>query len=614
LFCWRDNRLVDWGNSGELAGRWIHTLLVSRAGDLWIGAENTNVVQRLRAGVLTRIETPPGEDLRVVRAITEDASGVIWVGTSRGLLMRTEGDRLVSAAGRAVGSPLSIRCLSATPDGSVWIGYAGWGVGRFKDGDLTVVGTEQGLLDDYVSHIVADAYGWLWFGGDRGLFKVRQQELEELTAGSQARVRSIQFGRGEGLPSMQATFGTAPAALRSRDGRIWIPMRTALAVAHPDRTQGNSVPPPVVLHEIKVDEATVAFYGGVVPQASQDLGLALNPGRPAAVLRLPPGHRRVLFAFSALSFSAPENIHFRYRLDGLDDDWEEGGPKRSAEYTRLSAGDYTFRIIASNSEGNWSDSGAELSFVVLPFFWQTWWFRSLLLAAFTLCVVAIVHFVSVRRLHVQMRRLEQQAALHKERARIAKDIHDDLGASLTQIGLLGEIARQDRGEPEKTANHLDRISGIARQVLKSLDEIVWAVNPRNDTLAHLIDYAGQFAVDYLRVAGIRCRLDLPAHVPARELSTDVRHNLFLLVKESIHNVVKHAHASEVWLRVVTTETQLCLSVEDDGRGFDQPPHDPGADGLRNMRQRIADIGGECHIESQAGAGTKVKVELPWPAN
>ena len=228
--------------------------------------------------------------------------------------------------------------------------------------------------------------------------------------------------------------------------------------------------------------------------------------------------------------------------------------------------------------------------------------------------MAIVHSVSVRRLRTQMRQLEQQAALHKERARIAKDIHDDLGASLTQIGLLGELARQDRAEPDKASHHLEKISGIARQVLKSLDEIVWAVNPRNDTLAHLIDYAGQFAVDYLRVAGIRCRLDLPAHVPSRELSTDVRHNLFLLVKESIHNVVKHAHASEVWLRVVTTEAQLRLSVEDDGRGFEKPPGDPGADGLRNMRQRIADIGGECRIESQAGAGTKVIVELPWPAN
>jgi signal transduction histidine kinase len=422
-------------------------------------------------------------------------------------------------------------------------------------------------------------------------------------------VRSIHFGEGEGLPSLQATFGVAPGALRSRDGRIWIPMRRALAVIHPDRLRQGADAPPVVLHRVAVDDRPVAFYGGVVPPR----GALPDPTRSETVLQLPPGHRRVLFEYSALSFTAPENVPLRYRLDGFDDDWREGKPGRSAEYSRLTAGQYEFRVVACSSEGDWSEQGASLVFTVLPFFWQTWWFRSLVLALFTLSVVAIVRYVSFRRLRRQMRQLEQQAALHKERARIAKDIHDDLGASLTQIAYLGELARQDRGAPEKADERIDTISATARQVIKSLDEIVWAVNPRNDTLAHLIDYAGQFAVDYLRVAGVRCRLDLPAHVPAREVSTDVRHNLFLLVKEAIHNVVKHAHASEVWLRVGATETHLNISVEDNGCGFEQPPEAPGADGLRNMRQRIADIGGSCQIESRTGAGTRVIVKLPWPA-
>jgi signal transduction histidine kinase len=177
---------------------------------------------------------------------------------------------------------------------------------------------------------------------------------------------------------------------------------------------------------------------------------------------------------------------------------------------------------------------------------------------------------------------------------------------------MGELAQQDRSEPEKASERMGKISTTARQALKALDEIVWAVNPRNDTLGHLIDYAGQFALDYLRLAGIRCRLDFPDQTPARELSTDLRHNLFLAIKEALNNVVRHAAATEVWLRAKVTEEALEMSVEDNGHGFAAVPDDALADGLRNMRQRLADLGGECSIKSNPGSGTAVVLRLPLP--
>jgi signal transduction histidine kinase len=250
--------------------------------------------------------------------------------------------------------------------------------------------------------------------------------------------------------------------------------------------------------------------------------------------------------------------------------------------------------------------------VVTPFFWQTWWFRVSVLGGFTLAVVMTVRYISFRRLRLRLRQLEQQAALQSERTRIAKDIHDDLGASLTQIALLGELARQDRAEPDKAEDRVTTISTTARQAIKSLDEIVWAVNPRNDTLAHLIDYAGQFAVDFLRAPGIRCRLDLPDQAPQRQLSTDLRHNLFLAIKEALHNIVKHSCATEAWLRVHVPDGVLQIIIEDNGCGFERPPDDALADGLRNMRQRLTELGGRCRIESRPGAGTRVTLELPWP--
>jgi signal transduction histidine kinase/streptogramin lyase len=619
LMRWQDGQFVDWGDPRLIKGQTIHTLLVATNGDLWIGEDSPVAIQRLRAGRLQDFEVSP--EVRVIRACAQDAAGNIWFGSSKGDLLRVVGDRLVDETPRTIGAPQSIRCLYATPDGSLWIGFAGWGVGRIKNGRYSVVNARAGgLQDDYISQIIEDGRGWFWFGGDRGIFKVRQSELERVCNGLLPRVRSVQYGPAEyglaeGQPSLQANFGNAPLALHSRDGRIWLSMRTALAVIDPDKVPRSSRPPPVLVTRVGVGDHTVAAYGGIQAAMPSYEGAVLNLAQEAVEVKVPPHHRRLTIDFTALSFTGTENILFRYRLDGFDDDWIETKPKalRTAVYPRLLKGDYKFQVQACNSEGFWNDYGATLAFVVTPFFWQTWWFQSVVVVAFTALIIAVVRYVSFRRLRAQLQTLEQQAALYKERARIAKDIHDDLGASLTQISLLGELAHQDRDAPEKVGDHINIISNTARRAVKSLDEIVWAVNPRNDTLAHFIDYTGQFALDYLRLAGVRCRLDLPEDVPARELSTDVRHNLFLVVKEAINNTVKYAHATELRLRIAVSAAKLELTVEDNGCGFEQPSGD-GMDGLRNMRQRMADIGGQCWIQGRPGAGAKIALELPWPTD
>jgi signal transduction histidine kinase len=389
-------------------------------------------------------------------------------------------------------------------------------------------------------------------------------------------------------------------------------MRRGLVVVQLEKMRDKAPSPPVLITRMVVGERTVAAYGGVLssPAGGRD---ALDLSSPLGGLVLPPDHRRVEFGFTALSFVGSESIAFRYRLEGIDENWVDA-EKRSAVYPRLPAGRYDFRVSACNVEGVWNEDAAVVGFVVSPFVWETWWFRSGVLLAFTGIIIATVRYLSFRRLRLQLQQLEQQAALHKERARIAKDIHDDLGANLTQISIIGELAHQDRDTPEKVTTHIEKISDAARQAVKSLDEIVWAVNPRNDTLAHFIDYTGQFVVDYSRLAGLRCRLDFPEQTPVRELSTDVRHNLFLVVKEAVNNTVKHAQATELRLRIAVTDTKLEISLEDNGRGFGRPPEDAGADGLRNMRQRLSEIGGECWIQGRPGAGAKVSIEFPWVSN
>lgn len=608
---WQNGRWTVVRQRDGLAGDRVRSLLAASNGDLWIATDSPPQLQRMRGAQIEILDLPSSS--RTIRAMAEDAAGVIWAGSADGQLFRISSNGVENLAPRLLERLLSIRCLHATPDGSLWIGYAGWGVGRLKGDSFKRVTTEEGLHDDYISQMLADEHGWLWCAGNRGIFQVRLQDLADVVEGRAARVRSIGHGRGEGLRNLQPNFENFPGAFRGRDGRLWFAMRTGLAVVHSADIPHNDIAPPVLVDRVLVDAQPAAIYDARSPLRSPETNGLVDLRAADAVLRLPPGHRKIDIEFTALSLTAPENVRIQYHLENVDEGWVtiDADKPRSASYARLPAGEYRFRVKASNNDGVWNNTGATLRIIVAPFFYSTWWFRLLLLAAFTAAVIGVVRYVSFRRLRAQLQVLEQQNALHRERARIAKDIHDDLGASLTQIAFLGELAQQDRGEPDKAAERVENISLTARQAVKSLDEIVWAVNPRNDTLAHLIDYAGQHALDYLRVAGIRCRLDLPEQAPAHEVSTDVRHNLFLAMKEALTNIAKHAQATEVWLRITVSEAALDVTIEDNGRGFGGRTDAPGADGLRNMEQRLSSIGGTCEIESEPGTGTRIRFHVPW---
>ncbi len=208
--------------------------------------------------------------------------------------------------------------------------------------------------------------------------------------------------------------------------------------------------------------------------------------------------------------------------------------------------------------------------------------------------------------------MHEQHELEHERARIARDLHDQLGANLTQVALLGEMAEADKNLPDEIELHAQQISHTARETTRALDEIVWAVNPSNDTLEGLANYACKYAQEYLALAGLRYRAEVPAHLPATEIPPEVRHNVFLAFKESVNNVVKHAHASEAWIRLRLSPEKFILEIEDNGRGLGgmDPKAAQMRNGLRNMRKRMEDIGGEFSIAPGANGGTLVRLTIP----
>jgi signal transduction histidine kinase len=268
----------------------------------------------------------------------------------------------------------------------------------------------------------------------------------------------------------------------------------------------------------------------------------------------------------------------------------------------------------------WNEAGVSLPFTLLPQFWQTWWFRAGGGLLTVLAAGGTVWLDMRRRMRRRLEKLERQQAVERERARIAKDIHDDLGASLTRITMLSQSARSGTPVPQEVAANLERIQGTARELTRSMDEIVWAVNPRHDTLDSLASYLTRFAQDYLSASGVRCRLEVPLQLPAWPLTAEVRHNVFLAFKEALHNVVCHAAAAEVRVALQLAGETIILTVTDDGRGFDTgespaaTPPKPGrisqGNGLANLKRRLAEIHGECGIQSAPGRGTTVTFTVP----
>ena len=590
LLRWSNGRFTSLRRENGLGGEIVRGLLLDHAGDLWIAVEAPACLQKLHENKFQTFIQPNLS--RAIRALAEDANGTVWCGTIDGFLLRTEGDGLKYDTPQFSSPPPPIRCLIATPDGGLWIGYAGGGLGVWHNGRFTHVSEEQGLYDSYICSIARDESGGLWCASDHGIFQVSLRELEAVAAGRAERVHSVPFGRDEGLHSLQGSYGYSPDAARSRDGRLWFPMRTGLAVINPSRTLVDRAAPRVLIERVAVDGRTAG-----------------TDARGRFVF--PSANRRLDVDFTAPTFIAPENVRFRYRIEGLHEDWIESGAQRSATYLRVPAGDYAFHVAACNSAGIWDEQGTTIALTVPPFLWDRWSIRVAGLLLFTIGVIAAVRYVSFRRLRFKVLSLEQEASLQRERARIAQDLHDDIGASLTHIALLSELAQKDFEKPVQAKEHIDQIFRSARTVVRSLDQIVWTVNPKNDTLELFVAFLCTYAPDYLGSAKIRCRLDVPMDVPPIPLRPQVGHHLYLALKESLHNVVKHAGATEVWLRLQLTEEAMTIVVEDNGRGFEiDQKVSADANGLANLNRRLTEIGGRCDYRSEQGKGTTTTFTAP----
>ncbi len=573
----------------------IYVIYEDRRGQMWFGTGMG--LFRWQAGEAHRCNAR-GFDAGIVRVLAEDASGRLWAGLSGGAPVRLasiEGDELVPRGNRQGLAGYEVFGLCGAADGSLWVGTVGGGLWHWRENECSQLSLAEGLPEERIYQMQEDAAGNLWLCSPSGIIRLAKADLAAFEAGHTARLEYLLFDRTDGLPTRECSGGSQPSVFRASDGRLLFAMSEGAVALSPEQVQVNTVRPPVHIEEVRVD--------GKLLQARL---------RQGPRWRLGPGRHMVEFRYTALSLRAPAKVRFRGRLSGIDRDWRAFGSARTATYSLSSPGDYDFQVVACNNDGIWNEAGADLALEVEAYVWQKGWFRVAALLLIAGLTAASLRALELRKHQRKLAALELEQRLEQERSRIARDIHDELGSRLTEIGLLSELARRVEPLAEQVKADIETIAGKARSSTQALDEIVWAVNPRNDTLEGFVTYACAYAEEHLHLARIRCRLETTSPIPPRPLRADVRYHLFLAFKEALNNVVKHARATQVELRVTVTAEQMTMAIRDDGCGFDFDPERPpgfGGNGLANMRERLRSAGGAFLCESARGRGTQVTFSI-----
>jgi ligand-binding sensor domain-containing protein/signal transduction histidine kinase len=567
----------------------VNTMLEDRHGDVWIGSYYT-----LYRATQTNVLAPVLVDGREVRApvttLLEDRAGGLWVAFDGMGLARLQ-DGTTFWLSRREGLPTHfIRALHEDRAGTLWIGTPA-GLCAWRGGKLTVFNTSHGLEANTISQILEDDAGNLWLGSGRGIMRVPVRDLLAVAAGEKASLDVFLCGQRDGMISEESSFSLA--GLKARDGKLWFPTSKGLVMVDPQQlgTNLNVTPPPVYIEEMRAD-------GKLMPTARANTHSIV----------LPAATRRLEFIYTALSFAAPERIRFKHRLDGFDSDWTDAGGSRRAIYSKLPPGQYKFQVIACNNAGVWNMLGQSFDFRIAAPFWKTWWFFSLVGLTSAGMLGAGIRFVSLRKIRRKLQRLEEAHAIEKERMRIAQDMHDELGAKLSRISFLSDMVRRNVPETSPATQQMEEVSDASRDVIRTVDEIVWAVSPRNDSLESLAHYICRHAEEFFEFTPIELELKLPDEFPQRKLSADIRHNLFCAVKEALTNVLKHSQATRVQIEFAVREGAFEVTVTDNGQGFAVAvPASAGrtGNGLTNMHERLASISGRLAVHTRPGQGARL---------
>jgi signal transduction histidine kinase/ligand-binding sensor domain-containing protein len=620
-----------------LASDVILSLAAAPNGDLWVGTPDG--LNRIRAGTIASFTSADGLPDDFIRSLLIDGDGSLWVGTRRGLTHWTGAGGNPSAAkmetftkANGLGSDL-VGAMGRDAKGDLWVATLA-GLSRLHGGKIENYTTANGLSSNVITALLArkngtlligtQDRGWnvwdgqrftaagdisnvfgltaihailddesnrtdgahLWFATASGITRGDCPEMlaDSLGAAPGGCLKWIEFGTADGLRSRETAINSHPSAWRSRDGHLWFATPKGLVEVDPSHFPVNAVPPPVALERFAIDD---------VPQVLHGAGSSV---------RIPAGHVHFEFDYAGLSFVSPQKVRYRYMMEGFDHGWTEAGVRRTAYYTNIPAGSYTFRVQAANNDGVWNREGAVFTFELRPHFYQTLWFYALLVMA----VVGLV--VLAQRLRLQRAEREFKAVLG-ERNRIAREIHDTLAQGYVgisvQLEVLAELLRMSK--VEAAAKQLDTTRGYVREGLAEARQSIWALRSQ-DTGETTLPVKLRRMVEAEESGGLESRFSIFGAY--RPLPPDTEREILRVAREAIHNAKRHAAAKHLNVQLEYGPGEIALEVRDDGKGFAAAASPaPGHFGLTGMRERAATIGATLEVTSQPGDGTTVRLRV-----
>jgi signal transduction histidine kinase/ligand-binding sensor domain-containing protein len=584
----RGGAVDEFTSADGLPDDFIRSLFIDHDGSLWVGTRRGLAHWSFNGTTVTERKTYThadglGSDL--VGALARDARGNLWIATLAGLSRLSEGKILNYTTADGLSSNV-ITALLARADGSLLIGTQDHGWSLWAGSNFQRV-TGTGADHAAIHAILEDGLGHLWFSTGTGFARCDSSGLKTATCPNW-----LEFGTADGLRSREMATNGHPAAWRALDGKLWFATPKGLVAVDPAHFPVNTVPPPVAIERFTIDDALRAATSGMSVEA---------------------GHVHFEFDYAAMSFTAPQKVRYRYMLEGFDKGWTDAGARRTAYYTNIPPGNYTFRVQAANNDGVWNLTGAALSFDLRPRFYQTVWFY----VALALLLILLIVFA----LRYRLRRAEREFdAVLGERSRIAREIHDTLaqgyvGVSV-QLEVLSELLRRNRlPDAEK---QLDQTRQTVREGLADARQSIWALRSQ-DAAENALPVRLRRMVEQNAAAsdGVTNGLDarFGIHGTYRALAPATEQEIIRIAQEAVHNGKRHAHAQHLWVRLEYSPGEMVLEVYDDGQGFVPPVADghvespPGHYGLTGMRERAESIGGVLEVESAPGEGTSVRLRI-----
>jgi signal transduction histidine kinase/ligand-binding sensor domain-containing protein len=631
---WENGEITKMYNTRDLPGGMIHALTFDHNGDMWMGSFSGGV-GRMRDGKVTTVipeDRVPvkvifedsknriwigrmGRGLQIlengqvtttyttgdglasndIRFLTEDRAGSLWIGTVGGLSSFGEG-KFTSYTTENGLSNNFVRDIFEDSDGTLWLGTYGGGLNRFRDGKFTAITTNDGLFDDFISRILIDEQDNLWMLGNRGIFSLSRRSLNDFADGRVKSVFSNAYGVADGMLSSEGSGGNFPAGAKMRDGRLWFPTIRGVVIIDPNRQ--TDLAPPVYIEEARLDRGPLSL---------------------AKEVRVEPGQENLEIQYTGLNFAKPEQVRFRYKLEGLDSNWTEAGNRRVAYFPHLPPGSYKFTVIGANSDAVWSEP-AVISITVVAPFWQRWWFIALVIFG-VFGMIAVSYQLRLNQL--ENRRATQEEfsrrlinAHESERQRVAAELHDGLGQSLLVIknrSLLGEMNSESNGQIEQFKS----ISDAATQAIEEVRHITYNLRPYHLNRLGLTQAIE--AMIELVAESTPIKFETRTALLDDTFPEESEVVFYRIVQECINNIIKHSEATEASVEIVRKENEIIVTIGDNGRGF-APEHNTsavsmktkGGFGLVGLAERVRMLRGTHTIESIAGRGTTVTVKIVLP--